>query len=370
MSEVAKYLEHEILTAVAHATTPISASPTAGWYEQGRPSIDTWLAQLPFENNVVFLVEGLGKLHFDVQQWFVNQLHILSCHRSYTKLDRIHVVLFGGIELYDLAQDAEYDSPFDAVFHKLHLLDLSERQTLSLLHIGLGDSVPQATLPDLASEVYKYLAGHPYLTQRMGAKIDAFWSIHRRLPSTTEIESIVANIREEECRIDEYLDKLGNLIQKRNLVETTANLIPYSDYPASDRRFFQLQLLGIAKRTDGNWTARNLLIETWLEQWLSSLPVKKLRNRGALLREMADLTCFMTVQERQATLVRSGLDRLISVTVFEGTALDFVTALFFKLETDHDHAGLTCLLYDLRKNFARTASGQEAIDRYLELLGR
>jgi hypothetical protein len=288
-AEIACYIDTAVRRAVQHAPCGPGimvdqAKPKQdihAWYTDVHPYLDTWLAGIAGGDCLVLLIEGLEKLSRDVQQWFTDQLHMLACGHNLTQLEHVRVVLFCGIELYDLSEANDCNSDFAGVFRKLFLNDLTLTQTQQLLEVGLAGAVASGDIANtapqsLANQVYNHVAGHPYLSQCMGAKILEFCQLQRRMrrhgpidPNDRDMERIAEQVRVEESSHGAYLDKLAVNARVRGLVGVCRRLRGTSSYPARDRNFTQLQYLGIARRRENTWEPRNLLMDRWLQDWLT-----------------------------------------------------------------------------------------------------
>lgn len=279
LKEVALYIKRIVLDAVKSICGPDWTEPNGigAWYEQGRPSLDEWLRHIRPGPCLVLLIEGLDNLAIDAQQWLTNQLHLLATTADVKRPGHVRVILFGGIEVYDLVEASGYNSRFDHVFQRLSLNDFTREQTETLLRSGLKDFLPDGCVPGVATEVYEQVGGHPYLTQRFGAKL-AEYCIQNRpsygypmsAPGHVEIEQIAEKLREQESEWKVYLSSLGDEVVKRDLRDACVQLLECPAFPADHRNFVQLEFLGIARHSAGIWQPRNHLIGLWLRDWLAS----------------------------------------------------------------------------------------------------
>ncbi|PDV98648.1 hypothetical protein, partial [Candidatus Viridilinea mediisalina] len=178
-------------------------------------------------------------------------------------LRKLLVIFSGGVELYDLIVSEASSLHSVCVDH--HLIDLGQDEAVALIADGLvaaGLDVALAT--GMGHVVYSRVAGHPYLTQRLGALLlDAY-----QQGQPLNAEAVVA----AEVRVrqgDTLLRRIHSDLRKSDLLDAARRLI--SDPPIFTRLdddMARLELIGLAKQTGDRWAARNLLLAEVFGGWL------------------------------------------------------------------------------------------------------
>jgi len=330
---------------------PGSPSAIARQVAEGGRAFDTWLAEVARGRSVVLLLEEVGALTASDRHHLGNQLRGMFDSRHRLGLERVTVILFGGIELFDMA--TREVSPLRNVCTRTHLADLSLTSSEALLLEGLRDhaepEVLAAEIPAIAQAVFREVEGHPYLTQRLGADAAAYARVHDgSLPCAEAVRELASAMRERERGRDGYFGHLYNSVAEYGLVTACERLLqspPYSEALPEDG-MMQLRLLGVAKQHRDRWVVRNPLLRDGLEQWLPSVtstattvsgtavgvePETDLayrRDEAALLTAIRPLPCFRTREDREAFLISAGLAEFIDRCDLSGPPARAVPRLF------------------------------------------
>ena len=319
-------------------------------FEYDGLGFDHWLLELPIPEKkpVVLLIEELGALPIDTRKFLGGLLRGAYMERRDTPWDKVVLVLFGGIELYDMISIEV--SPFFNICMNISLLDLNACDTRILVGSGfdkVGDSDAKH-LDGLCQSIHALVSGHPYLTQYLGDKALDHYKKNGDLPD--DIQSVLSQLNVENS---EYFHYLHKSIQKYDLMEVTKSLLqkPIQIYP-DENALRRLGLLGVlGQSTETSHSFRNRLIQVSLEKILFSdqkqeaqitptddLDIEKethlIRENmiQGLLERLFDLTCMQTAESRRNLLIKSGIEGLQPRLDVKGSVNEVVTRLFYNLE--------------------------------------
>lgn len=217
------------------------------------------LAQIPDDHRLVLLFDELGALLPASREALSNALRSFFHERFFApQLQKLLVIFSGGVELYTMVVSGV--STLHTVCDEIYLPDLSHTEAVHLIADGLqvaGVAPPLST--DLGEAVFARVAGHPYLTQRMGELLVGYASRGQPLSASdvarAEAEIITAappllrNIRDD-MREYQLEDAARRLLCER------------PRFSRFDDDLVRLELIGLAKRDGDYWAVRNPLLAT------------------------------------------------------------------------------------------------------------
>lgn len=257
--EAFRFMARQIVESIPQ---PTKTYLTTMNFAFGGLEFDRWLSKLNFHGHLVVLLEELGAPSETTRLKIVHVLRAMFNGRFNNSLERILVIIFGGIELYDLAFVEV--SPLKNVCAPTYLSDLNSAESSALLHAGFAADLHETSIvgnrEGLVQIIYDEVSGHPYLTQRMGQLV-----LDRILETgTIPDSSIIRKLAELMKFSDPYLSNLVRALSRRAVLSAANRLVrrPAGWIPnAEPDEMEQLELIGVAKRSGGNWAVRNRLIE-------------------------------------------------------------------------------------------------------------
>lgn len=328
------------------------------WHRAGNDGFQEWLQRLPLRGRLVLLLEELGSLSRDTRIKLGNILRAIFNARFPNASNRIMVIFFGGIELFDMA--AKEVSPLENVCIKIDLPDLSLEQTARLLQAGFQEGKTedkQIDFDKLGQAIYKQVEGHPYLSQRLGELV-----LSRLLRKDSSsypqvVGKLGGELLKHDDQYDRYFGNLYNTIEHYHLTEDCRRLLskplPHSSSTYNES-MIRLRLLGVAKDQDEKWVVRNPLLKRGLKAWLahtgkakrSTLPSDLKEEPEMYLAYQNDLkvlidrlishTSMTNENARRAVIIHAGLGDLIPKLKLQGTAADAVPSIIWSLAA-HGH---------------------------------
>ena len=220
----------------------------------------------PGVDRLVLLVDEIGALPVETRNSLANVLRSMFTQRDsvYPPLDKLLVIIVGGVELHDLAVTTV--SPFHNICKEIYLPDLCEPDAISLIADGLASlGVPTGEGQTLGQAVYAHAWGHPYLTQRMGAFLEEAYGVDESL-TLSHIACAVAEIMSD----DTLLRHIYSGLHELHLLDTARMILAR---PVRFNRIVEnlsrLELLGLIQGTpNGHWHIRNPILERALREWL------------------------------------------------------------------------------------------------------
>jgi hypothetical protein len=228
-------------------------------FPHGGQEFPTWLSKLPFEGKLVLLLEELGALSTSAKRLITGLLRSMFNQRSGTSLERVMVVVFGGIELHELVS---VNSSFANICRVTVLPDLGRQDTIALLEAGFPHKTRPAglDLEKIGSEVFNLVTGHPYLTQRLAQLMLE----QTRSPGWSDAKWVGAMA--EMLLGDAYFGDLFQVVSQYQLNQALPRLLAGECGSSEDSEMEQLRLLGVAKWAETKWEIRNPLLRSYLDR--------------------------------------------------------------------------------------------------------
>jgi len=340
------FMARQILRAIPELGSTVRVPDK---FENDGYEFDHWLLDLPLPEGkpVVLLMEELGALPADSRKILGGLLRGAFTDRRNTPWNQVVLVLFGGVELYDLVSIEV--SPFRNICMNISLLDLNPDATRSLIAMGFGQAgEPDATsLDKLSQSIYAQVAGHPYLTQYLGDKALDHHKKSGDLP--VDIQSVLSRLHVENS---EYFDYLYQSIQKYGLTGVTKSLLQkktggHPDKPAVHR----LGLLGVlGQKPETAYDFRNSLIEHCLAKIVldqepepgmvaaqdSKPEIETQLFRKAKLREISErayiLPSLQSPEVRADLFAKAGLGKMQPELDVPGTGTEAIVSLLERMD--------------------------------------
>ncbi|PDW00193.1 formylglycine-generating enzyme family protein, partial [Candidatus Viridilinea mediisalina] len=183
-------------------------------------------------------------------------------------LRKLLVIFSGGVELYDLVVTEASSLHSVCVDH--HLSDLGQDEAVALIADGLvAAGLDAALATGMGHVVYSRVAGHPYLTQRLGTLL--LEAYQRGQPLNAEAV-VAAEVRVRQS--DPLLRHILNDLRASHLADAARRLL--SDPPRFTRLnddMARLELAGLAKQAGTHWAVRNPFLATiFAEEFAVKLP--------------------------------------------------------------------------------------------------
>jgi hypothetical protein len=348
--DVLQYLADAILGTIR---CPESDYPL--WHQGGAGDLmfQEWLQQLPLKGRLVLLLEELGSLPQNTRIKLGNILRAIFNARFYNASNRVMIIFFGGIELFDMA--AIEVSPLVNICMNIYLPDLSSEQTVRLLRAGLQDDEivgKQINFDILGQVIFKQVEGHPYLSQRLGELVLSHLLRNDRPPYTRVVNELSGKLLKHDDQYDHYFGNLYKTIEHYHLIEDCRRLLSkplLHSSGACNEPMMRLRLLGIAKEKNGKWVVRNQLLKRGLKNWLtrdgkdnrSPLPIdlkeepeKYLAYQNdlkALINRLTNHSSMANEDSRRAVIISAGLGDLIPKLALQGAAAEAVSSIIWSL---------------------------------------
>jgi hypothetical protein len=342
------FLANQILKSINQAGSKYSISPKV--VADGN-EFDNWLMELSFEGRLVLLLEELGRLSRDTRIALGSMLRSMFNGRYETVFERVMVIFFGGIELFDMA--VKELSPLENVCNKVFLPDLDLEQTVRLMKAGFQQREARNSPVDfeaLGQAIYSQVEGHPYLSQRLGDLALTHLLKNRYQADAQVIEKYAGEMLENDDRNDRYFGNLYDTIQQYQLIDGCKRLSKALQYSDTDKHMIRLRLLGVAKEQNGECIVRNALLSRGLKTWLEyinqdgRLPL--LSDTGMedetrlayennevqrLIRFLIEHPSLTNENSRRAVIILAGLEHIIPKLNLPGAAAESVPTLILSL---------------------------------------
>ena len=241
-----------------HIAQTLPLAPDSSQSNDG-PSLLHFLSQALLRseiNRLVLLLDEFGALPLATREALANALRSFFHARLVRPpLAKLQIVFSGGIELYNLVITEA--SSLHNICEEVFLADLDQTDATALIADGLhGLGIADATARAMSDAVYAHVAGHPYLTQRIGGLLDGY---HRRgeALSPALIDAAVQQIQ----RGDPLLRRIRDDLYEQKLEDAARLLLtnpPFFTRLNDD--MVRLELIGLAKQEDSRWAPRNHLL--------------------------------------------------------------------------------------------------------------
>jgi len=217
--------------------------------------------------HLCLLLDRLDGIPDEVLRSFLSECRRLRNEVRFKEASvRLHLVVFGGMEVYYLA--AGDLSPFTNVFHIVDFPDLSEELTAQLFTLRTGK---EPSCDEASKALFRETSGHPYLISKLAAEIgegDAFtadriqwyandWSTRCVLPSNPVDESLAA--------IAKYLES------NRRAFDVVCRMIEGSDPPEPKGAADGALLCGALCERERKFHFRGRMIERALKLYLDRI---------------------------------------------------------------------------------------------------
>jgi formylglycine-generating enzyme required for sulfatase activity len=280
-------------------------------------------AEIP---RLVLLLDELGALPAATREELGNALRSVFTDRLVLPpLAKLQIIFSGGIELYDMVVSEV--SSLHSVCEEIYLPDLAERDAITLIADGLREVGVAAALGEaMGQAVYQHVVGHPYLTQRIGELLEEWYM--RGDPLT--IDAVQSATQEIQSSGLPLLRRIRADLREQKLEDAAKQLL--SNPPRFTRlndEMARLELIGLAKPTNGLWAVRNPLLASSLGEFLGiAAPVPAPTPTQELPRtpettpfvSEADSQAIITAKQRrlsalELTAARYGIDCPPHVTI-------------------------------------------------------
>jgi hypothetical protein len=204
-------------------------------------------------SRLVLLLDELARLPEATREDLAHVIRALHTHRLVSPaLAKTQFILAGGLELYNLA--IVQASTLRNVCEIVRLGDLREADAVALIAEGLaliGVAHEQARL--LGRAVYLRVAGHPYLTQRVGSLLAEAYLGGQALDEGL-VEELCWGLLDED---DALLEHLRRSLAELQLEDAARRLLTASQRTsATDDYTARLELLGTAQPAAGGSPGR------------------------------------------------------------------------------------------------------------------
>jgi hypothetical protein len=218
----------------------------------------------------VLLIEEMGALPVSTRFALANTLRAIfhARQRPNTRsLARLMVLVAGNMELYDLAYTDV--SPFANICETHYLVDLPESDAVVLIQEGLAElDIPTEQGQALGHEIYAFAHGYPYLTQRLGAALEAALDDGQPLSQETIEQSAINLI---ESGNDTVLKHLKKVLEEHALLPAAQEAMENPPrFNRLEEDLARLELAGFLRPDSGLWQVRNPLFARALRSWLEA----------------------------------------------------------------------------------------------------
>lgn len=244
-----------LATRIAHV---LPLAPTASSVRDG-PTLLDFLSQALDRADIqrfVLILDEWGALPAVTREVLANTLRSFF-HSRFDRLPlaKLQIVFSGGVELYNLVITEA--SSLHNICEEVYLADLPEAEAVALIADGLraaGLAAEDATL--LGNAVFAQVAGHPYLTQKIGSLLEQ--SLQRGEHITAaQIDGATNRIKAG----DPLLRRIRDDLHEQRLEAAARQLL--TDPPRFTRLdddMARLELIGLAKPGGARWAPRNPLL--------------------------------------------------------------------------------------------------------------
>ncbi|WP_129676117.1 SUMF1/EgtB/PvdO family nonheme iron enzyme [Candidatus Chloroploca sp. Khr17] len=214
---------------------------------------------------LVLMLDELGALPPASREALGNALRSFFHDRLISlPLQKLQVIFSGGVELYTMVVSEV--SSLHSVCEEIYLPDLPAPEAVTLIADGLQAAGVEAALSEtLGRAVYAQVAGHPYLTQRMGELLASAHAAGTAL----SLADVAHAAREIVADAPPLLRRIRDDLRTHQLEEAARRLL--RDRPPFDRLdddMVRLELIGLAKRDGAHWAPRNSLLAAVFQRLL------------------------------------------------------------------------------------------------------
>lgn len=281
--QVFAYLAEQINPAVT--LTDVAAITSA---PRLRARLNEALAR-PEVGRLVLLLDEIGALPPASREALGNALRSFFHDRLVAPpLQKLLVIFSGGVELYSMVVSEV--SSLHNVCEEIYLPDLPAPEAVALIADGLqAAGVAAALSSEIGRAVYSQVAGHPYLTQRMGELLVGYHDAGAAL-GLADVERAATEIVSDAPPL---LRRIRDDLRQHQLEDAARRLL--RDQPRFSRlddAMVRLELVGLAKRDGARWAPRNMLLATVFRELLD-VPAPE---PGPITNAAAALTSAPTAQ--------------------------------------------------------------------------
>ncbi|PDW00241.1 SUMF1/EgtB/PvdO family nonheme iron enzyme [Candidatus Chloroploca asiatica] len=219
----------------------------------------------PEVGRLVLMLDELGALPPASREALGNAVRSFFHDRLVSPpLQKLQIIFSGGVELYTMVVSEV--SSLHSVCEEIYLPDLPAPEAVTLIADGLQAAGVEAALSEtLGRAVYAQVAGHPYLTQRMGELLASAHAAGTAL-SVANVELAATEIVADAPPL---LRRIRDDLRAHQLEEAARRLLrdrpPFSRL---DDDMVRLELIGLAKRDGTYWAPRNPLLAAVFHQLL------------------------------------------------------------------------------------------------------
>ena len=220
---------------------------------------------------LTIILDELGQLPNECLFDLANIIRAIFTNRVrpvYKPLDQLVFVLAGSLELQKLVvAPAKELSPLGNICELIYLPDLSQEEAISLIFDGLTISgLPESQAKKIGEAVYLQVAGHPYLTQRLGGMLAEKW-IEKHQISISDLDNALNELGNN----DTFFAHLHKKVRDLNLTNTIKILLEQEDvkFTRHDEEMVQLELIGLTScsQDEKTWVFRNNFFRQEIEIW-------------------------------------------------------------------------------------------------------
>lgn len=250
----------------------------------GGLEFDHWLADLPFDKPLVIFMEELGALPLKSRQALGTVLRSVFTGRYRTRLEKVMIFFFGGIEMNQMA--IEEVSPLKNICKEYILANLTLQATQNLLEVGLAHCKTSSTNVDfehLSRFVFGHTAGHPYLSQRFGEELVCK---DTSLPPD-DMEKLVDSIGSLLSR-DQFVDHTYRMVVRYQLLKACRKAFNHPDYSSLIEDWSKLLLLGVVRVDGGTVDISTPLLGRVLVERLQPASQKKVATASGKAKGKAE----------------------------------------------------------------------------------
>jgi hypothetical protein len=224
----------------------------------------------PEIERLVLILDELGALPSSSREALGNALRSFFHDRLVLpSLQKLQIIFSGGVELYTMVVSEV--SSLHNVCQEIYLLDLPEAEAVTLLSDGLqAAGVDPALSTALGKAGFAQVAGHPYLTQRVGELLVEYHGSDVTVDAAA-LQRAIAEIRNSAPPL---LRRIRNDLREHQLEDAARRLlIDPPRFTRLDDDMARLELVGLAKPTGEYWAPRNPLLAEVFRELLGLPPV-------------------------------------------------------------------------------------------------
>ncbi|MCW1966745.1 MAG: AAA-like domain-containing protein [Anaerolineae bacterium] len=209
-------------------------------------------------SRLVIAFEEPGALSDDVWHDLANlirSIYTASRESSSHCLSRVAILLSGSLDLFDLT--AREVSPLRNVCEPIYLPDLNQTDAVDLVSKVLQRYAITSTQAEQHGKIiYERVAGHPYLTQRLGAFIEC--QLQNQFDvSPAFLDEAIANM----LQTDPLFKHIRQKLSERNLWPCLRETLAHAPKGSQNDEINQLHWLGMVKQVNRRWYIRNKVFE-------------------------------------------------------------------------------------------------------------